>query len=189
MKILDIAKKVGLGLLREAVPGGGLILQAVNEFLPDDKKLPADATGEQVRNAAESLPPQQRAQLLEKDFDVEITQIKESNETLRVMLQADAASTHTTRPKMALGSFHLVAIVTIAIAAGWLYAVFQSENPLKQIVDGWPFILALTGPFVTIMHGYFGILKQEHRQRLNGGAEQSTPSGLGGILSAVIGRR
>jgi hypothetical protein len=190
MNLLNIAKKVGLGLIRDAIPGGGLLLAAVNEFLPDDKKLPASVTGDQVLSVVESLPPEQRAPLLEKEFDVEITQIKEGNETLRVMLQADAASTHTTRPYIAKHSFHVVALVAVVAIALWGYGITTKQAELvKAVTDGWPFVAAVIAPFVLFLRSYFGILQQEHRQRLNGGAEQSTPSGLGGILSAVLGRR
>lgn len=190
MKLFDIAKKIGLGLIREAVPGGGLLLAAVNEFLPDDKKLPADATGCQVLSAVESLPPAERASLLEKEFDVDITQIKESNETLRVMLQADAASTHTTRPYIAKGAFRLVATISLVVIALWAYAVGTGNVAMvREVMDGWAFVAAVTAPFVTLLWAYFGILKQEHQNRLNGGRGGSTPSGLGGIISAVLGKR
>lgn len=190
MKLLDIAKTVGAAVVRTMVPGGGLILQAVNEFLPDDKKLPADATGEQVIAATAALSSEQRASLLEKEFDVELTQIKEGNETLRVMLQADASSTHTTRPYIAKHAFHVVALVALVAISIWGYGVTTKQADLVEaITGGWPFVAAVIAPFVLLLQSYFGILKHEHRQRLNGGAEQSTPSGLGGILSAVLGRR
>jgi hypothetical protein len=190
MKLLDIVKTVGAAAVRTMVPGGGLILQAVNEFLPDDKKLPADATGEQVRSAVESMPAEYQAELINKDFDVEITQIKQSNETLRVMLQADASSTHTTRPYIAKHAFHVVALVAIVAIGIWGYGVTTKQADLVDAVTGgWPFVAAVIAPFVLLLRSYFGILKHEHRQRLNGGAEQSTPSGLGGMISAIIGRK
>ena len=71
MKLWDVLKRVGSVAIRAAVPGGGVILDLVNEFLPDDKKLPAHATGEQALQAIEALPPDQRSRLLEKELDVE----------------------------------------------------------------------------------------------------------------------
>lgn len=190
MKLLDIAKKVGLGLLRDAIPGGGLILQAVNEWLPDDKKLPADATGEQVRSAVESMPPEYQAGIINKEFDVEETQIKESNETLRVMLQADATSTHTTRPYVAKHAFHVVALVAVVAISLWGYGITTKQADLvKAVTDGWPFVAAVIAPFVILLRSYFGVLKQEHRQRLDAAGGNPTPSGLGGIISAFTKRR
>ncbi|MEE8598950.1 MAG: hypothetical protein V3S69_05510 [Dehalococcoidales bacterium] len=188
MNLLSIAKKVGLGILRDVVPGGGLILQAVNELLPEDKKLPPEATGEQVKAAAESLPPEQRARLLEREFDVEETQIKESNETLRTMLQADATSTHTTRPYIAKGAFQVVAAVVLVVTALWAYGVGSSNTAMvKTIMEGWPFVLGVIGPFIMLLRAYFGVLKQEHRQRLD--AAGGTPSqGIAGALSSLLNK-
>lgn len=188
MNLLDIIKTVGSAALRTMVPGGGLILQAVNEFLPDDKKLPAGATGDQVKAAAESLPPAERAQLLGREFDVDETQIKESNETLRVMLQADATSTHTTRPYIAKGAFQVVAVVVLVVVSLWAYGVGMGKPEMvKTIMDGWPFVLGVIGPFVMLLRAYFGVLRQEHRQRLD--AAGGTPSpGVVGALAALIKR-
>lgn len=188
MKLVDILKTVGSAVISTAVPGGPLLIAGVNAMLPDDKQLPSTVTGEQAMGVVDSLSPDQKALVLNKEFEVELTQIKESNATLRAMLQADAASTQTTRPKMALGSFYIVAAVTLSIAAGWLYAVYLSDDPLGGIVDGWPFVLALVAPFTTLMHAYFGVLKQEHKNRLDAGTGNSTPTGLAGIISALTKR-
>jgi len=190
MDLLSIAKTVGAAVVRSAVPGGGLLLDAVNEFLPADKKLPGDATGDQVRATVEALPPEQRAAVFEKEFDVDITQIQESNETVRAMLAADATSTHTTRPHIALGSFYVVAFAIVVVVGTWAYGVVSDNDTLvTAVMDGWPFILAAIGPLVTLLWAYFGVLKQEHRHRLDAARGGSTNGGLAGILSAVIGRR
>lgn len=190
MKLLDIVKTVGSAVVRSAVPGGGLLLDAVNELLPDDKKLPGDATGEQVRSVVESLPPEQRAAIMGKEFDVDITQIRESNETVREMLRSDAANPHTTRPRIALGAFRVVAFAIIVTVGTWAYGVLAGNDTMvTAVVDGWPFVLAVIGPLVTLLWAYFGVLKQEHRQRMEAARGGSTPSGLAGIISAVINRR
>jgi hypothetical protein len=106
MKLWDIVKNVGGEIVKSVVPGGGLLVEAVNAFLPDDKKVAKDATGDQLRTAVESLPAKQRAELMEKEFDVDIVQIKESNQTVRTMLEQDAKNPHTTRPYIAKHAFH-----------------------------------------------------------------------------------
>jgi hypothetical protein len=189
MNLLDIIKNVGSAAVRTLVPGGGLILQAVNEFLPDDKKLPADATGDQVKAAAESLPPAQRAQLLEKEFDVEETQIKESNETLRVMLQSDASNPHSTRPYVVKHAFHVVAFVSVVVVCIWAYGITTKQADLvKAVTDGWPFVAVVITPFVFLLRSYFGTLARESRQRLD--AAGGTPSpGVAGALMSLIKRK
>ena len=98
-KLMDIIKTVGAGIIRETVPGGGLLLGAINAILPADKKLPDTATGQDIDYVIKGLPAESRAAILDKEFDVELTQIKESYSTLRVMLEQDAKNQHSTRPE------------------------------------------------------------------------------------------
>ena len=118
MKLWDVIRSVGSAALQVALPGtGSLIVGAVNELLPNDKKLTANATGDDISSAISSLPPAQQATILSKEFDVSITQIKESNSTVRAMLESDANNPHTTRPYIAKGAFHIIAFV-IAVCTG-----------------------------------------------------------------------
>lgn len=191
MKLWDIVKTVGSAALQVALPGtGSLIVGAVNEFLPDDKKLPAGATGDDIGGAISRLPAADQAALFDKEFDVEITQIRESNSTIRAMLESDAKSPHTTRPYIAKGSFHVVAFSIIVVVSVWAYGVIAGDGDLVEaVVDGWPFILAAIGPLVTLLWAYFGILKQEHKNKLDAANGGSTPAGFSGILSKILNRR
>ena len=77
MKLWDIVKKVGAGIISTAVPGGPLIVGAINEFMPDDKKLPESATGQQAQDAMAAIPAADRAALMDKEFEVEILVLNE----------------------------------------------------------------------------------------------------------------
>ena len=186
MKLLEIVKTVGGAVVRNAVPGGGLLVDVVNEFLPYGKKLPAEATGYDIASAVDSLPAEQRAPLMSREFDVQL----EQHHTLQAMLQAEQCSTHTTRPRIALGAFHLVAFVSIVAISLWAYAVAVKDDELvAAVTDGWPFIAAVVGPFVTLLWAYFGILKQEQRNRMNAALRTSTPSGTSAIINNILKRR
>lgn len=195
MNILEIAKRVGSGLVRELVPGGGLLIDAVNQFLPDEKKLPQNATGINVERLIEgSLPLADRALLLKKQFDVDLSLIDErknattqGNETLRVMLAQDAVTPHTTRPKIALGCFWVLAYEAVGIISTWAYAVITGNYAMAQAIqDGWPFVVSVITPFVTLLWAYFGILKQENRDKLD--AANNLPTRAGGIISSILKR-
>ena len=113
---------------------------------------------------------------------------QENNTTVRELLKADAKNPHTTRPKIALGAFYVVAFVTIATISLWAYGVLaQNDVLVKTVMDGWPFILAVIGPLVTLLWAYFGVLKQEQRNRLD--AATGAPSGISRIISDVINRK
>jgi len=190
MKIWDIVKTVGTGIIREVVPGGGLLVGAINEFLPDDKKLPSTATGNDINEAIVGLPTDQRVQILEKEFDVDITQIKESNATVRTMLEADARNPQSTRPYIAKGAFNTVAFVVVVAVSAWSYGVFTGDTDMVDtVVNGWQFILAAIAPLVTLLWAYFGVLKTEHKNKLDAANGVSTQSAVSGILSAIVNRR
>ena len=193
----DILKKVGTGIIANVVPGGAGMIELANTLLPDDKKLPADATGEQAQNAVMALPPEKRAEIMALEFEVELTEIKESHDTLRTMLTADATSTHTTRPAIARQAFAFSCwfngfaggVVLLAYA----YAVYkQNATLLTAIVDGWPFVLAVmgavTGTAAIIVRAYFGVLTKEHEQKVGAATGNFKPSAVASIMQAV-GRR
>lgn len=189
MKLWDVVKSVGSSVIREVVPGGGILVDAVNEFLPDDQKLPNNATGKDVDKALASLPADQRARIMEKEFDVDITQIRQSNETVRAMLAADATTKHTTRPYIAKHAFHVVAFAVILTVAAWAYGVIASDDMMVQaITNGWPFILSVIGPFVVLLRAYFGVLRDEDRNRMSAASGNSSPAGLAGALSGLLKR-
>ncbi len=189
MKLIDIMKTVGAGIVREAVPGGGLIVDAVNALLPDEHKLQRDATGHDVAAQVSKLPPAEQAAVLSKEFDVDIAQIKESNATVRAMLEADYKTPHTTRPYIARHAFHVVAFAVIVTVSVWAYGVLRSDDSMiDAVTQGWPFILSVIGPFVVLLRAYFGVLQQEQRNRLN--AAQGAPAGgLGTLLGSVLKRK
>ena len=188
MKLWDIVKKVGGAALDIALPGtGSLIVGAVNKLLPIDKQLPIDATGDQVGDAINKLPPEQQAQILMREFDVKETQIKKSYDTLQVMLQANATSKHTTRPKIAYQSFQVIAFVNVVAISLWAWAVINSENPLESINDSWMFLTAITGTLTTLLLAYFGILRDEGKDKMNA-AQGHKVDPVSGIIGKLLKR-
>lgn len=187
-KLIDIIKTVGAGIIREVVPGGGLLLGAVNAVLPADKQLPNTATGKDIDFTIQGLPSNQRAAILDKEFDVDLVQIKESYSTLRVMLEQDAKTPHSTRPKIALGAFRVVAFSCITVISVWSYGVLTGDSELvKAVMDGWAFILAAIAPLTVLLQSYFGVLKTEHRNRLDA-ANGSATSGIVSLVSSFLKR-
>lgn len=186
MNIWGIIKSVGSRVVEEVIPGGGLIIDAVNAILPDEKKLPSSATGADLESAVNAMTPEQRTQIEMKKFDVDITQIKESNSTLRTMLSADAVTPHTTRPYIAKGSFHVVAFVIITVISIWAYGVSTNRvEVVKAVMEGWKFILAVIGPLVSLLWAYFGILRKENKTKVEtagGVAPTNIVSTVAGLL-------
>ena len=189
MNLGSILKTVGTGILTAAFPAAAPILGVVNQFLPDEMKLPDNATGTQIATAVDSLSSTDRAALMAREFDVEETQIRESYDTVRTMLESDAANPHSTRPRIALGAFHVVAFAVVVIVSAWAYGVLTDKSAIvTAVVDGWPFILAVLAPLVTLLYAYFGVLKQEHKQRMDAANGSAPPAGIAGLLTGLLKR-
>ena len=190
MKLFDIIRKVGGGIISTVVPGGGAILGVVNALLSPDKKLPANATGADVSVAVAGMTAMDRLKLEAKEFDVDIAQIKESHSTVRAMLEADNANPHSTRPRIALGAFYVIAITDILAVSMWAYGVGAGDDAMvKTVMEGWPFILAVNAPLVLLLQAYFGVLKTEHKNKLDAANGSSVPSGITGLISSLISKR
>lgn len=189
MKLWDIVKSVGSVAIQTALPGtGSLIVGAVNELLPDDKKLPNTATGDDLSNAINTLPPEQQSQVLLKEYDVSIEGIKQSHSTIRAMLDSEAKAPHTTRPYIAKGSFHVVAFVTLVMVCTWASGVFSGNDKMVEAVtDGWPWVLAVIGPLVTLLYSYFGVLRKESENKMNAANGLRAGTGVGSILGKMLG--
>lgn len=187
MKLFDIIKKVGGGVISSVVPGGGLLVGAINSFLPGDKQLPLDATGHQIGDVVETLSGSEKASILKKEFDVQITEIKEGNETLREMLKSDAENPQSTRPYIAKHAFHVIAAVNIIVILVWAIGVLMDNDKIVAAVIESPyFILALIGPLVTVLLAYFGHLVKEHKNKMDAANGAAVPSGLAGIVSSFL---
>lgn len=190
MKLGDILKNIGSGIIREAVPGGGILLDVINSALPSDKKLPTTATGAQTIDALSELPPDQQLQVLGRDFDIQEAEIRESHSTARAMLEHDANNPQSTRPRIALGCFYLLAAVTVFAMLVWGWGVVADKPEIvKAVVDGWPFVLALTGTFSTVLLRYFGAIGREQKQRLNAANGVADKGVLDSLVSGLFRRK
>lgn len=190
MKLWDFVKRAGAAVVRDVVPGGGLVVDLVNEFLPQSEKLPADATGDTMAAAISRLPPEKQAELRDKELSVAETEIKESASTLRAALETEAKSPHTTRPRIALGSFRLTAAVSLIAVSAWAYKIVtDTGSTVADVANGWPFLAAVVAPFVVLLRAYFGVLQVESRDRLDAAGGASPQRGVSAIVGALLKRK
>lgn len=163
MDVWQAARRIGASIIRE-IPGGDLLVDTVNQFLPRDKKLGAKSTGDDLASAVDQLSPEHRVELMQQQFELDIT----AHQTVQTMLVSDATSKHTTRPRIAWGAFVILAFVSILVVSMWAAGVATSNDVMvNTISDGWPFVLTIVGPFVTLLYAYFGVLRSERKDVLN----------------------
>lgn len=189
MKLKQIIRRVGSNIIRNVIPGGGLLVDTINAVLPPDKALAADATGAEMAGAIDGLPPELQASMLEKRYDVDLEFTKQEGKTRRAMLAAEANSKHTTRPRIAMGCFYVVAFLSVGITVTWIYAVLVHHHELVgEIHSGWAWVVALVAPFVTLLRLYFGDLRIEHSQRMDAARNATPRADSKGIIAQILGK-
>ena len=166
MKLSDILKTVGSGLIQTLLPGtGSLIVAGINKFLPGDSKLPDNATGEQAHSAISKLPPAQQASVLEKEYDVKIEEIRGYTERFAAMAAVDATG-NTTRPQISLMMAQVVCFTIIVTVSMWAYAVITKNNTMiGTINDSWVLIGAIIATPSALLRAYFAMRTKEKQQK------------------------
>ena len=165
MDFKSILKTVGGGLISELVPGGSFIVKAINGFLPDDKKLPENATGEQAKSAIDSLPPDIQAQVLCKEYDVKIEEIRGFTDRFKAMADVDKSG-NTTRPEIAMMMAQVVCFTIIVVVSMYAYAITSHDtNMIKAINDGWPMLTAIIATPTALLRAYFAMRTKEKQHK------------------------
>lgn len=179
MNLLKILGTVGSGLVSALVPGGGAIVAGINAFLPDDKKLPETATGTQVQDAISTLPPQQQAEILSKEYDVEIAKVNAWVDIQGHLSKADEAGA-STRPQISMMMAWLVVLQVFTICAVMAATIAMRDNELlSTFKEFWPFLIASMGIPAKLLHSYFGMRTEEKKHRVQ------AATGVAPIASAL----
>ena len=184
MKLSDILIKAGSTILKTLIPGSGLLIDSVNAFLPEDKKLPNDATGTQVSDAINTLPPDQRVLVLMKEYDVEIAEISSWTQVQSSLAEADKSGA-STRPKIALMMAKIVSFVVVAYSSALIIAIILDRvSMITSLSNTWPLMLAIIATPTLLLRAYFGMRSKEKENRYNVATGQSIQPGfLTGLLS------
>lgn len=187
MNIGSILAKVGTSVLKSVVPGAGVIIDLVNEFLPKDKKLPTDSTGAQVIEAANSLPPDKQAEIFSKELDVEIAEIQGWSNVMASLADADKSG-NSTRPKIALMMAWVVSFTVIVFVSILAISIFRDmKEMVANLSNSWELVLVMLGTPTALLRAYFAMRTKEKKSRYNIAANQEIKSPLADIIAAFKG--
>ena len=185
MNLLSILGRVGTSILADVIPGGNAILKVVNEFLPDDSKLGDKATGAEIQSAVSSLPAEQQAQVLTKEFDVEITAIKEHTNVIKALGDVDKTG-NSTRPAIAMMMARIVAFAVVVLISFLAVAMFNKDvDTIKAIGDNWPLVIAILGTPTALLRAYFGMRTREKQQKYQAVSNVAPISTFSGMLNRL----
>lgn len=189
MKFSDIWSKViepAGSLIGDFVPYVGPAVKAINSFMPNDKKLPTNATKDEIMAAVESLPPEHKAALMEKKVELEIIKEKEWSKVVDSLAKADATG-NTTRPLIATMMAWATCFAIVVFVSLWGVAVWgEKDDTLKAISDGWPMIVAILATPTALLRAYFGMRTEEKKARYAQSAGQPHVSGIIGSISSLF---
>lgn len=187
MKLLDVLAKVGTSILADVVPGGNAILSVVNGFLPKEKQVLAGATGNDISNIINELPNDKRSELLSKEFDVEITEIKEHTKVITALGEVDKTG-NSTRPFIALMMAWVVSFAIVGLVVMLGIAIHGKDAvTVKAVGDNWPLVLALLGIPSGLLRAYFGMRTKEKQQKYQALTNTSPHSTFTELLKFVKG--
>ena len=162
-------------------PAGAGILAAVNAFLPEEKKLPVDATGNQVESAIEAMPAEQRAAALDRLADVEIVESNNFAQVQKALASADGVGS-STRPEIALMMAKTVCFAVVVLIAAIAVSLALGESQaIQDLGEAWLLIGAVLGTPTVLLRAYFGLRTKEKQSRYaaaNGAVDVGISKGL-----------
>lgn len=184
MNIKNVLLKAGEAVVSAVVPGGVAIVELVNSFLPDDKKLPASATGNQVDMAIKTLPPDQQASIMLKEMDVEMADIQSWTGIVSSLAGADGVGS-STRPTIAVMMACTVCAAIWIFVFAWSWAIYNDKtSTLMQLSNSYLMLTALLATPTALLYAYFGMRKEEKLARY-GAAMGQAPSGTSGLSGLI----
>lgn len=184
----SILGRVGSAIVKDVVPGGGLLVDAINAFLPVDKQLPANATGAQATAAVATLPPDQQASVLSKEVDLDIAEVNAWARVQGSLADADKSGA-STRPAIAKMMAWTVVYAVIAFVTAWIICIaYHQDATLKVLGDSWPLMVTVLGTPTALLRAYFAMRTREKRARYSAAVGQAAqPNVLADIVRAVKG--
>lgn len=186
MNFSDILKSVAGPLASVAaslIPGGPLILKVINEVLPDDKQLGSDATGQQIADAVESLPPEARASLMEKRIDLDIAVERGMTERYQAMAASDGQET---RARIVTKAMNALIGITAAFVAATVYVYATSGAEVAFSGEMAAVFGVITGTFAYVVRAYFGDLRTEAKSRHQTVDDKAQPMG---VIASLLSRK
>ena len=180
-----VIKPVG-SVVGDFVPYVGPAIKAINSFMPADKQLSETATKDDIQAAVDSLPPEQKAALMEKQIELEIVKEKEWSKVVESLAAADATG-NTTRPWIAKLMAGVVGFAVVIFVIMWAVAVGGNKTAMiTAISNSWPMIVAILGTPTVLLRAYFGLRTEEKKARYATSTGQQHISGLAGLIGSFI---
>lgn len=191
--VLDIASAA----TSIAFPALAPVIGAVNALVGDSDPVPENATGADVRQRIDRLPPDQRASLLAMQIDAkkcEIVAKKDmyvSDNITKVEMFKILSETNgqTTRPEVVRKFASDIRVVTWLSLFALLLMIYLTDGKPDWTALG--ALGAFTASILTtqnlVIRKYFDALESEQRNVIEGSTGSQLTSGMPGVAAAATG--
>jgi len=150
-----------MGLL-SSTPLGVAAIPVINAMLPNGKKLPENATGQDASNVIAELPPEQQVKIELAEINLLVEEEKGRTDRYVAMSQADGQETRAKIVNKAMNTLIGLSVVFV-LAIAYVYLTEGAEaafNYQLAVVFG-----SVTGTFAYVVRAYFGDLRTETKSR------------------------
>lgn len=161
MNVLNILKEVGIGLISES-PIGKIAIPVINALLPDDQKLPINATGVDAEKIIKNLPPEQRLKIELAEIDLQKAEIEGMTTRYEAMCNSDGQETRAKLVNKAMNALIWLSCLCLA-GVGYVYVNEGAKTAFSVEMIG--VIAFILGPFAYVVRSYFGDLRVEAKSR------------------------
>lgn len=198
--ILDVAGAVSAVAMPALLPVIGVVNAMVGD---DDEKLPEDATGDMIRAKIDTLPAEQRNEVMLMQIDLEKTKVLSNRdihlsdnttavEKFRILSEGSAQSTRPEIVKAFATDIRVVTYLTL-VAVGAM--VFMTDGkPDWTSMGGLATVSgALLATQTAVVRRYFDTLNDEYKTAVEGATGQKVATAqsmakLGNQANTVINR-
>lgn len=171
--------KTAAGVLGTVHPGIAGAISLANIFLDDEDKLPLEATGKEVEDKVQSLPPDVRATILNKKVDLDIAREEGWTERYKAMCAAEGQET---RAKAVMRVTNVLCFEIVAFTVLLFWKPELAESPVVWTAFG-----TLTGVPASVLLSYFGNLRKEQAARQDTIRGSSTRGAVENVIRAWKG--
>jgi hypothetical protein len=182
MDIKSILKTVGTAVLASN-PIGLAAIPIINALLPDNEKLPSNATGKDVEARIAQLTPDEQGRIYRAEIDLQIEQERGLTSRYEAMCKSDGQQTRAKIVNKAMNC--LIAITLMFMCAiGYVYSTAGAKVAFSLEMAG--VFFTVSGTFAYVIRAYFGDLRTETESRHSAINGKSLPSkGIAGVIQSI----
>ena len=134
------------------------------------------------------MPPEMQSQVLCKEYDVTIEEIRGFTDRFKAMAEVDKTG-HTLRPQVIMIMALCVMYAIVGTISVYIYAVIDgNDKMITSITSGWPFLVAVLAIPSALLRSYFALRTKEKHHKYQATTGVSPAAGLVTQIASALKR-